>query len=415
MRCGTPPVNTASHLDEDWSRSGTGVQAGSDPGGSAVSWRRRRRDTQAQVSPQPQQHETVQDGNGPTSEPAADIATAVSGARVLCADSALRVLELTLRMSSLLDAAMRDQANPDVLDGLYALDALVCQTRRVAENLHVLSDRPLLDADRQVTSVADVIGAALGRIAGWQRVAVGLIAEIAVVEGVSGDLIRVMTELLDNAVRYSPATTPVTVSGHLLHDGGLLVRVEDGGIGMIEADRLLYTGLLCSPYPAAMVSSHGHGSIQQGLQVVSRAAGTHGIRVALSPRSPQGTIATVHVPAGLLTEVPRGAGDAAPIHQHATKDAGLGRGLPALHAPAPTPGETPRPFTGPRSAADQRAATALSMPMRVPQYLRDLYPTRRVADRGGSPASGASPDDAVGDIVVFDAATSGPIRKGGLK
>jgi hypothetical protein len=413
MRCGTPPVNTASHLDEDWSRSGTGVQAGSDPGRSAVSWRRRRRDTQAQVSPQPQQHETVQDGNGPTSEPAADIATAVSGARVLCADSALRVLELTLRMSSLLDAAMRDQANPDVLDGLYALDALVCQTRRVAENLHVLSDRPLLDADRQVTSVADVIGAALGRIAGWQRVAVGLIAEIAVVEGVSGDLIRVMTELLDNAVRYSPATTPVTVSGHLLHDGGLLVRVEDGGIGMIEADRLLYTGLLCSPYPAAMVSSHGHGSIQQGLQVVSRAAGTHGIQITLSPRSPQGTIATVHVPAGLVTEVPRRDRDAAPI-RHAPTDTATGRALPAMHAPAPTPGETLRLFTGPQPAVDRPATTAPSMPMRVPQHLHDLYPTRRVAERGSSSGPAASPDDAIGDIVAFDAATSGPIRDGGL-
>ncbi|GAA2593999.1 hypothetical protein GCM10010399_25790 [Dactylosporangium fulvum] len=320
-------------------------------------------------------------------------------------------------MSVSLDAAMRDQADPDVLDGLYGLDALTCQAKRVAENLFVLGGgRPLLDVDRQVTSLSDVVHAALGRVAGWQRVTVGGVADIAVAEHVSGDLIRVVTELLDNAVRYSPRTAPVTASGHLLYDGGVLLRVEDTGIGITDADLVRHNAALHGAFHGADVSGStaaGHGSIPWGLQVVRQAARTHGIRVSLTGRSPQGTTALVYVPAGLLCELPTedhttGLGTANDQRPH-----GFDRGWSTTTA---VPPPTPVSFAGQERSANPAGAGGsrlTPLPIRVPQRLRDMHPEPAVPASGAHLGSNADLGDAVDEIVAFDAATggAGPIRE----
>lgn len=224
--------------------------------------------------------------------------------RDLGVDAALRVLDVMARMTSTMDVALRDQADPDVLDVLYRLDSLMCQARRIGENLHMLSDLPVVDIDRQVTAITDVIDAARCRIAGWHHVIVGPVAEIAVVAEAAGNLIRIMTEMLDNAERYSAADSPVTVSGHLLRDGGLLLRVEDSGVGMTAAELAGGNAVLTGAQVGIPLAVRGRG-IPYGWHVIARAVAAHGMQAALTARNSRGTIASVYLPARLLTEIPR--------------------------------------------------------------------------------------------------------------
>ena len=56
-----------------------------------------------------------------------------------------------------------------------------------------------------------------------------------------------MAALLDNATRYSPGT--VTVSGHLLEDGGVMFRVEDTGIGLGPDQVAALNAVFAGPVP----------------------------------------------------------------------------------------------------------------------------------------------------------------------
>lgn len=340
--------------------------------------------------------------------------------RDLCVDSGLRQLDLTRRMTSTLDAAMRDQADPDVLDVLYALDSLVCQSRRYAENLYVLSGRPLVDADRQVTSLADLINAARGRIGGWQRINLGPIADIAVARWASGDLIRVLTELMDNATRYSPQTAPISASGHLLNDGGVLLRVEDGGMSIPASDVVRHNRALLSSDPAATVVSGFGGSVQQGLQVVRRAAGANGVRVWLTARSPQGTTAQVLIPAALVWEIPT-TEDVKPDGDSTEPRPGRrsrppARGLPTSPVGALNGSVAARPkpnalshLHGEGSAKPPQAGqgTPGRLPIRIPQPLRDNHPVAPIPVRRTNIEPGTGLAAAVDQLAAFDAATGG--------
>jgi anti-sigma regulatory factor (Ser/Thr protein kinase) len=331
--------------------------------------------------------------------------------RDLCSDAALRLMDLTQRMSTTLDVAMRDQPDPDVLDTLYALDALTCQSRRIGENLFLLSGRSLLDTDRQVTSLIDIIHAALGRIAGWQRVTIGRVADIAVAEYVSGDLIRVMTELLDNAARYSPRTAPITASGHLLDDGGVLLRVEDAGIGITVADLEHHNALLRTPNANGTGTRTVRGGVQQGLQVVRRAVSQHGIRVTLTTRLPRGATAQVYVPAGLLCEIPGELGAVVGVyHDPPLLASDRGWSAPGRSAGWDGPGEVPRPTVGGMASPSGAASgTPGQLPTRIPQRMRDAYPAPPVPVRRRHLGPGAGSEDAVDQIVAFDAATGGTV------
>jgi hypothetical protein len=311
----------------------------------------------------------------------------------LCSATALRLLDLAGQMSGELDTAMRDQGDPDVLDHLYKLDSFACQARRHAENLQALAGRPLLDSDRQITSLTDIIQAARGRIAGWQAVTVGSMAHIAVGEYVASDVIRVMTELLDNAVEYSPAGGPVTASGHLVADGGVLLRVEDTGIGIAEADLRRFNAFLQDP-PSGTVRG-----LQQGFAVIQRAIAAHCIRVFLATRS-HGTTAHVYIPAGLLCEIPADAAVGRAVADVPAMD----RSWPSAQVAPPPPAVSP--VSSPVAWGTVRNDAPGSMPTRKPQRMRELQaapPSPGLeAERGsGTDVAGG----ALAGIAEFDAAT----------
>ena len=274
---------------------------------------------------------------------------------------------LVLRMQSLLDDAMREHHEPAVRQVLYQLDMLVCQSRRTAENMLWLAGCRLRDEYQQVTSLTDVILAASCQIAGWQKITVGSVADIAVDEWASVNLIATVSELVDNAARHTPRSGHVTVAAHLLYDGGVLLRVEDGGAGLTPAELSQYNYYLQNSGPTEW---HGEPT-HHGLQIVRRATQAHGIRVALASLNPRGTVASIYIPTGLLRELPPNV-DA--DTQGRDRSTAIGRAHPIngfATAPTTTPRHAQTAATSGTATGLHRQAPPEALPVRPPPQLRE--------------------------------------------
>ncbi|MEV1288013.1 ATP-binding protein [Micromonospora sp. NPDC049679] len=285
---------------------------------------------------------------------------------------ALRILGAAYQMSSHLEAAEADERDPDRLEKLYRIDHANARVRRQAENLQVLTGRKVEDAGQQVTALLDVIRASASAIEYYQRVQLGRITELAVVEFASDDVIRVITELLDNATRFSPPTAPVTVSAHITERGSVLLRIEDAGVGIRPEQLRALNGMLAEEEPTAL---RAEPTLQLGMAVVHRLAVAHQMRVHLTSRE-GGTTATVLIPEWLLCEIPPApsAGPTTP---------------PAPAAATPPPGQRP-PFVVYRGGA--------APPVPSPRHA-ERRPAAVHAATGVAPAGGARPT-AVGAPVA---------------
>jgi hypothetical protein len=220
---------------------------------------------------------------------------------LICEQIALRVLAAAYQMGAEVENAETDEQDPARLEQLYRIDHAVTRVRRQAEILQVLTGRPVEDARRQITTLLDVVRAGSSATEYFQRIHIGHTADLAVVEFAADDLIRILTELLDNATRFSPPAATVTVSAHLTEAGSVLIRVEDGGVGVApEQLRTLNRMLSGDRIPL----SGQAGELQFGLQVVARLAAAHRLGVTLIARPSGGITATVLVPQPLICEVP---------------------------------------------------------------------------------------------------------------
>lgn len=243
---------------------------------------------------------------------------------------------------SLIDQLERDEEDPDRLQSLFRLDHLAARMRRNGANLMVLAGARIPREQAEPVALTAVVNAAASEVEDYTRVEPVDLPDTEVSGAVAGDLVHLLAELLDNALRYSPPANPVRVSAVHTGNGGLVVEVSDTGLGMTESDlrvanTRLESGGEVNPYTAR----------HMGLFVVGRLATQHGLVVRLrsttATRDPgAGTTAGVYVPATLLARSRRQpAVTAAPAAAPAT--------LPAVAAPAPSkvtsdpaPAELPR-------------------------------------------------------------------------
>ncbi|MEU4773603.1 ATP-binding protein [Micromonospora sp. NPDC023644] len=218
----------------------------------------------------------------------------------ICEQFALRILASAYQMGSHLEAVEADEQDPERLERLYRIDHANTRIRRHAENLQVLLGRRVEDADPQKVALVDVIRAASSAVEHYPRIRVGHVVSLGIVEFAADDVIRVLTELLDNATRFSPPTSSVIVSAYVTEAGGVLLRLEDAGVG-VKPDQLgaLNAMLAGNASAPAAVNPAAH----LGLVVVSYLARAHQLRVSLTNRPSGGTTATVLVPGALLCEM----------------------------------------------------------------------------------------------------------------
>ncbi|WNM38445.1 ATP-binding protein [Micromonospora halotolerans] len=318
----------------------------------------------------------------------------------ICDQFALRILAAAYQMGAHLEAVEADEQDPERLERLYRIDHANTRIRRHAENLQVLLGRRVEDADPQTVPLVDVVRAAASAVEHYPRIRVGHVVELAVVEFAADDVIRVLTELLDNATRFSPPTAAVTVSAFVTEDGGVLLRIEDAGVGL-HPDHLSQLNALLSGRPATPVTLDPAAHL--GLAVVAHLAVAHQLRVTLTTRPAGGTTASVAVPGALLCEIPAPEpATAAPAPPPAWPPGRRGTdpwSTPMAATHDGTNGPTVRLTTLDGPAGDPRATTGL--PRRVPESVRDQVPAPRPP---ADPGAGGSPPEAWPDETAAFAA-----------
>ncbi|MER5754134.1 ATP-binding protein [Streptomyces sp. NPDC002088] len=289
-----------------------------------------------------------------------------------------RVSNLTTRQLALIDSVERGETDPALLEHLYSIDHIAVRLRRNADSLMLLAGIRETVLDSGPTALTNVVRAALGQIEGFQRVELHAGTEVMVEPDMIGDLTLMVAELLENAVSFSPAGSPVEVTVRS-GDTGATVTIVDHGLGM-SAERLdEENGRLIRRERLDLVPTK-----VLGLFVVGSLARRWEVGVTLSRTQGGGVTAEVTIPSSLLLTmsavVSGGSGTPSGTVQAAAVPAGS----------APAAGPRPSPAAPTPTPADDHTG---SLPRRVP---------RREPD----PADGRAP-------LIPGARTEAPASAGG--
>ncbi|MDL5204433.1 ATP-binding protein [Streptomyces sp. ALI-76-A] len=343
-----------------------------------------------------------------------------------------RVSNLTTRQLALIDAVERGETDPALLERLYSIDHIAVRLRRNADSLMLLAGIRETVLDSGPLALTNVVRAALGQIEGFQRVRLRAATEVMVEPDIIGDLTLMVAELVENAVSFSPAGSPVEVTALDSAEGALVV-VTDHGLGMSEERLAEENARLIRRERLDVVPTK-----VLGLFVVGTLARRWEVGVTLSRTPGGGVTAEVTIPSSLLLTMSPVTAAGAPQHTPArTRPAPAATprahptaaGPAAGSVPAPDsvpaadsvpsragrPGVTDAQTSGARSAAPARTAPAspgtddepAPLPRRVPQ--RDTAPTGPKAggrSSGTGPAPGAAP--ASGTPAGPDGSSAGP-------
>jgi hypothetical protein len=277
------------------------------------------------------------------------------GIRDILLSLARRSQALVHRQLTLLDAMERREIDTEELEDLFRIDHLATRMRRNAENLIILSGAVASRGWRQPVPMVDVVRSAVAEVEDYTRVAVLPIGEVRLTGRAVGDLSHLLSELIENAVSFSPPYTVAQVSGHMVASG-YAIEIEDRGLGMSD-DGLAQINQRIAEPPEFNLSS----SAQLGLYVVGRLAKRYQVQVTLK-RSPYGgTTAVVVIPRELIEE---GESDApvsssepllsvgTAVHEYAELSQSPDPEPPVLRSVAPPATE---------------ATTPSGLPLRVPQ------------------------------------------------
>jgi signal transduction histidine kinase len=213
-----------------------------------------------------------------------------------------RSQSLVERQIRLIDDLEQGEQDPERLSNLFQMDHLATRMRRNSENLLVLAGHEVSRRWNQPVALVDVLRAAVSEIEQYERVSMNVQPGISARGQAVNDVVHLVAELVENATSFSSAETPVTVSGHLLNSGGVLLDISDQGVGM-GAEEMAHANWRLDNPPVVDVAV----SRRMGLFVVARLAARHGIRVRLRPATTGGLTALVWLPDETVTHEGNGS------------------------------------------------------------------------------------------------------------
>jgi signal transduction histidine kinase len=191
------------------------------------------------------------------------------------------------------------ERDPDALAELFKLDHLATRVRRNAESLLVLAGEQAPRTWSAPVGLRDVVRAAIAETEDLDRVVFAVDDRVAVSGSSVADLTHLLAELTENAVRFSPPETVVTIRArpNRRDEGGQILTVEDWGVGMPPKELDEANDLLARPREVDLAVSQ-----RLGFHVVARLAARHGITVSLGATPGSGITAVVLLPSSLFTD-----------------------------------------------------------------------------------------------------------------
>ncbi len=192
--------------------------------------------------------------------------------------------------------------NDDVAVNRHLALKMVEEAHRVSGTIDDLLELSRIElggaGDREVVDVSAVIGEAVARhrlIA--ETVGVRLVVKCVATETVEGDrlqMVSAVSNLIDNAVKYSNSGGVVTVSSRR-SDGFVELEVADEGIGIPSRD---LDRVFERFYRVDRARSRDTGGTGLGLAIVRHVATNHGGDVTVRSREGEGSTFTLRIPLG---------------------------------------------------------------------------------------------------------------------
>ena len=199
-----------------------------------------------------------------------------------------------------------DEEDPKRLESLFRLDHLASRMRRTADSLLILADAPNRAAGQFSLTVGEALQAATSGVQDYQRVQILSNLNTRVGDEAAADVVHLLTELVDNALSFSPPAEPVRLAAKQGPEG-VTITITDSGLGVppTELEQLnsdLQHGAEATPDTAR----------RMGLFVVSRLAERHDITAHLARNPGGGMTASVVLPPSVLPDVSQSGAPAAP-------------------------------------------------------------------------------------------------------
>ncbi len=204
---------------------------------------------------------------------------------------------LVERQLQLIDDLEGGEREPDRLAQLFRLDHLATRMRRNNENLLVLAGEETARRWTEAVRLVDVARAAAAEVEQYERIILGEMPRVGILGKAAPDLAHLVAELLENATAFSAPRTKVWIAARMADDTGVVLRIEDAGLGMKRTELDEANERINHP-PVIDVSV----ARRMGLYVVGRLAARYGIEVRLGESQAGGVAALIHLPAALLSE-----------------------------------------------------------------------------------------------------------------
>ncbi|WP_219416069.1 sensor histidine kinase [Pseudonocardia nigra] len=230
-------------------------------------------------------------------------------ASAMLVNLARRNQSMLYRQLDIINQLEEKEQDPDALADLFTLDHLATRVRRNAESLLVLAGEQPPRTWSAPVPLRDVVRAAIAETEDLDRVVFAVDDHVALSGYAVADLTHLLAELTENAVRFSPPDTLVTIRARpdRRTEGAHLLTVEDWGVGMPPDDLAAANDLLSHPREVDL------DAVQRlGFHVVARLAARHGIAVSLGATPGAGVSAVVALPAALFAAAARLAENTAP-------------------------------------------------------------------------------------------------------
>ena len=206
----------------------------------------------------------------------------------------------------LLAESLEETIEEDPVQARLFAAQLKKETERLAQLITDLLDLARLESEERVEypNLVDVRGVLMTVLARMRRVArrknislqwkrFGKAAQYAV-RGDETQLTSMFTNLVDNAIKYTPPGGRVEVTGGM--DGPeIVIQIADTGIGIPEGK---LSRIFERFYRVDKARSKATGGTGLGLSIVKHIAENHGGRVTVESTLGEGSVFTVHLPRG---------------------------------------------------------------------------------------------------------------------
>ncbi|MFI8205777.1 ATP-binding protein [Streptomyces sp. NPDC085937] len=230
--------------------------------------------------------------------------------------------------------------NPEVFDDLLRIDHGTALIGRLADSISVLGGgRPGRQWPKPV-ALYSVLRGAMSRILEYRRIDLKSIAKINIKGIYVEPVIHAAAELLDNATRYSPPTSKVSVTATEVQSG-VAIEIEDAGVSLDEQARARIEGILDRAQRGVDLQEIG-ANPRLGLAVVGRLCTQFSMQVSLRASAYGGVRAVLVVPSEMVTDQP---------------GVGLAHGIGATAVPRPVDA-----LPGPQRAPKKRRPTSPRLP-----------------------------------------------------